>query len=513
MLKTITISDIGTKGINTDLPPWSLPPEFITDGINFSINTNTISGVRPLVKQSSPPSDVSAGYLVFLKSGDANTWLYCGDNIYTTDSVTWTDVSSGSYASQDRNAWSGGMLGKLAIVNNPEYTPEYIDPTAVTPAMTALQWDVSNTWSVAGYSCKVIRPYKNFLIALGPTEAGTYYPDAYRWSHPADTNGLPPSWDETDTAFLAGRAQLGGDGGEIVDGLQLRDSFVIYSKSSIDILDFTGDEFVFRRRSLSNSYGLVAQNAVVEVEGLHYFLADGDIVYTDGNDVKSAVYRKFKKRLASNMNVDNYHKSYAFKDEATRTIGFVVPEGTSTEPNIAYLYNYSEGTWTIREFGPTIFAAFGQLEYTEKTWGNTTSTWVDPDFAWGSNVDTPLNSLVMAIDSSNSDLVVPKNSLSGTSAYVERLGMALEGHDNVTTITRIYPHISGTQELQIQVGSQDKAGGAVRWKASQAFRPGVDRKIDVRTTGELHCWRITAEDSGSWEFSGMTVEYVPAGKR
>ena len=513
MPKKIQISDLGTKGINTDLPPWALPPEFITDGINFSINTSTISGVKPLVKQSSPPSDVSAGYLIPLKSVTDNLWLYCGDNIYTTDTVTWTDVSSGSYALQDRNNWSGGMFGKLAIVNNSEYTPEYIDPTAGTPAMTALPWDAANSWSVAGYSCKVIRPYKNFLIALGMTEAGTYYQDAYRWSHPADTNGLPPSWDETDTAYIAGRAQLGGDGGEIVDGLQLRDSFVLYSKFAVDILDFTGDEFVFRRRSLSNSFGLVAQNAVVEVNGMHYFLADGDIVWTDGNNIKSAVYKKFKKRLSANMNVANYHKSYAFKNEADKTIGFVVPEGDSTEPNIAYLYNYNEESWTIREFGPTIFAAFGQLDIDTKTWSNISSTWDAPDFSWGSTANTPLNSRVMAIDSSNSDLLVPKNELTGTTAYIERLGLPLEGHDSVATITRVYPHIKGTQEVQIQLGSQDNAASAVRWKPAVSFQPGTDRKIDIRTTGELHCWRITAEDSGDWEFSGMTVEYTNAGKR
>jgi len=96
---------------------------------------------------------------------------------------------------------------------------------------------------------------------------------------------------------------------------------------------------------------------------------------------------------------------------------------------------------------------------------------------------------------------------------IERTDFPLEGFDNVTTITRIYPHIEGTNPVQIQVGSQDKAGGAVSWKPVATFTPGKGRKIDIRSTGSLHAWRIQSIGEGNWGFSGMDIEYEFAGKR
>ena len=96
---------------------------------------------------------------------------------------------------------------------------------------------------------------------------------------------------------------------------------------------------------------------------------------------------------------------------------------------------------------------------------------------------------------------------------IERIGFPLEGHDDVTTITRVYPHLQGTQPLTIQFGSQKKAGGPVRWQPSVSFTPGVDRKVDLRTTGALHCWRLESVGFGNWEMSGMTLEYESGAKR
>ena len=67
--------------------------------------------------------------------------------------------------------------------------------------------------------------------------------------------------------------------------------------------------------------------------------------------------------------------------------------------------------------------------------------------------------------------------------------------------------------MSIQIGSQDYAGAPVRWKQETTFNPQTQRKIDVRTTGELHCWRIKSIDGDSFEMSGMDIEYENSGAR
>ena len=52
------------------------------------------------------------------------------------------------------------------------------------------------------------------------------------------------------------------------------------------------------------------------------------------------------------------------------------------------------------------------------------------------------------------------------------------------------------------------------WKPEVVFDPNADRKVDIRTTGVLHAYRIIARDVKSdFKISGMDILYVPAGRR
>jgi len=71
----------------------------------------------------------------------------------------------------------------------------------------------------------------------------------------------------------------------------------------------------------------------------------------------------------------------------------------------------------------------------------------------------------------------------------------------------------GSTPMRIRVGSQDRAGGVVRWKDWVEFDPSTDRKIDVRTTGALHCYRIESIGTGKFRFAGIDIEYEVDGVR
>ena len=107
---------------------------------------------------------------------------------------------------------------------------------------------------------------------------------------------------------------------------------------------------------------------------------------------------------------------------------------------------------------------------------------------------------------------------------IERIGFPLNTLGRVSTITRVYPHLISIDdsdqpaadqlEIYIQVGSQDYPGAAVRWKPAVRFRPYADRKVDIRSTGELHAFRVYSENSNKeWSLSGMDIEWIDSGKR
>jgi hypothetical protein len=92
--------------------------------------------------------------------------------------------------------------------------------------------------------------------------------------------------------------------------------------------------------------------------------------------------------------------------------------------------------------------------------------------------------------------------------------MPIGGHEGTTTITRVYPHIDGSSEVEIRFGSQQNAGGEILWAGGyRKFTPGKDRKIDIRTTGELHAYEIRSTGTDFFDLTGMDIEYSMAGAR
>lgn len=547
MPELLTISNAGIKGINSDIKPWELAPEYITSGVNFRIFAGSLrasggSDVWSLASTASPIVDefdnivvdefdnvlvdqlgitFNPGFLIPVATVAADYWIAAGrSDVKVFDGTIWTPIASaagyGSLGVDDELNWTGCMLGSIPVINNPQSHPEYWSPQSPGQILQPLSFDASNTWLAKGYSFKVIRSHKNFLFALNLTEGGVELPNSYRWSTAADINGLPFTWDETDLSALAGKAQLGGDAGTIIDGLSLRDAFAIYSENSITMLDYTGDEFVWKARELSSTIGLLAKDCVVEIKGTHYFLADGDIVKNDGNRIESVIHNRLRQRLSNSISSDYFTNSFAVKNDALKEAWFCVPENGAERPNVAYIYNWRDDSWAIRDLPEdTAFAAYGSQATGAETWDSWGGTWDEQGGVWGSRKITPLDDTIIGVNSADSSLLLLDPDLPSTdiNARIERTDFPLEGHRQVTTITRIYPHIEGSGPLLIQVGSQDYAGAAIRWTPSNEFTPGADRKIDVRTTGELHCWRIESIDAISFEFSGMDIEYSRNGLR
>jgi hypothetical protein len=100
-----------------------------------------------------------------------------------------------------------------------------------------------------------------------------------------------------------------------------------------------------------------------------------------------------------------------------------------------------------------------------------------------------------------------------SATYLQRTDLPIGGHEVNTTITRVYPYVEGTAKLEFRFGSQQHAGGPVSWAGGfRDFTPGKDRKIDVRTTGELHAFEVRSKD-GFFRLTGMDIEYSMAGSR
>ena len=524
--KFLQIKDFAKAGLNSDLMPWDLPGSFLTEVSNIRVKNDSLTPFGGNALYVDLPVDFFPGFILGTNSS-IKFWLIAGrDAVYAYDGSTLSDISSAiGYAGiSSEELWQGCLLASIPILNNPNHYPEYWSPQNGAQILRPLPWDASNTWQDVGETAKVIRSHKQYLFALGlESVALGEVPDGVRWSAPADINGLPPTWDHLDTTQVAGFTTLGGGGGSIVDGLGLRDAFVVYRESGIDVFDFVGGQFIWSIRSLSNTVGLVAPDAIAEVKGKHFFIGDGDILMNDGNQIQSMLHNRIRSRFVSNFDADNFSRSYAVRHSNASEVWFFVPEAGHDFPNLIYMYNWRDDTWSIRDAPEAPMSAYGAQSTPPITWGSIGGTWDNVLGKWSQSQISPLDdSLITCIQPEGAGLSGSLKHLSLTtgavissfSSVIERTGFALEGLGKVNTITRIYPHVSGEGPIQIEVGSQDYPGAPTRWKAPVSFNPSTDRKVDVRTTGELHCFRISTQDSDTiWRISGIDIEYVDAGLR
>lgn len=136
------------------------------------------------------------------------------------------------------NQWTGTSLSGIPILN--------VGDTSKYP----MTWDLNTAnkfvdlanWPANQY-CKSLRAFKNYLVALHVKKGATIYPFMVKWSSPADPGAVPATWDASDATNDAGETDLAEGGDVIVDGLQLRDCFMIYKESSCWRMDFTGGPY------------------------------------------------------------------------------------------------------------------------------------------------------------------------------------------------------------------------------------------------------------------------------
>ena len=103
--------------------------------------------------------------------------------------------------------------------------------------------------------------------------------------------------------------------------------------------------------------------------------------------------------------------------------------------------------------------------------------WNKGQASWHLAGDQPFNGTLFAVNEGTIYNIDPQLPDEAPVSYVARTDMPIGGHEANTTITRIYPLIEGTSEVEMRFGSQQYAGGPVKWAGGwKTFRPGQGAK-------------------------------------
>ena len=525
-------NNLAEVGIITDQLPMQLPANAWSAGNNVRFTDNKVEKTTgwEVYRDTGLNWDGGSGEQVYwaipYNDGTSALWIYAGlKDVRVYDGATDKEITraSADYSAAALTNWTGGIISNILVINNGVDLPQSWDGDFSTPSKLI---DLAN-FSTQADRCGVIRVYKNYLIALDVTKSSIRYRSLVKWSDSAALGQLPGSWDATDATTDAGETDLSEKTkdvniGALIDCLPLRNTNIVYSDSQVWAMDFIGGQFVFNFRQIFKNNGILSRRCVQEFEGKHFVVGNGDVYVHDGNTLKSVIDAKRRRFLFDDIDADNYQTTYVFANYSAKEMWICYPksESPSSLPNKALIWNWTNGTWGQKDlpegtYGtPHISSGIVDTSITSDAWSANTDTWLTVNRHWDLQAYSPQEqSPLICADKlykgDSTDTHAGTNMISS----VERTDIPIGEDDLTVRIKALYPKMSGSDAVNVYVGTHSAPGDSPSYAAPVSFIPGTSKKVDVRKTGTHMAVKFESTGDQSWCLYGYDTEIEPVGRR
>lgn len=528
----IPVVSTDTVGIIADISPHDLPLPAWSAGRNVRMvdgRVEKISGHKPsFVPAIEPkfllPFQHATGYW-WLYAGDTAAYAYQGGNSYEITR------SSGGYNGTN-DVWSGGVLNGIPVLNIPTSVPQQWTNPGPTSRLTDLANWPSN-WRAAN-----VKPFGNYLVALGVSKGAQPQPYNVNWSHPAEPGTVPISWDIADPTRDAGEVTLADTEGFIVNQLAFGDANLIYKEDSVYSMQWVGGEYIFDfKRLFKENIGLLMPNGLCSFtppgKGVHHMVfAPNDVIIHDGRSVTPIFEGRMRKWLFANLDSNNFKNTFIINNIQMKEIWICFPLVGSTWPNCALIWNYANNTTSIRDLPNATCAAIGQITevssgQTQVSWDADLGSWDADTSTWGSSAYQPVTSrLLMGSLAGGRKTYVMDLGMQfedfNYNSFVERTGLTIVGQTQGKTIedseivkllTEVWMRVQGNvgTVLNVFVGVQDDRGESPVWHGPYPFIVGVDKKVNPLVSGRIVSVRVESDAASNWQLHGYDLNIIPAG--
>lgn len=505
-----TIDNCGV-GIAADLSPEELGNGVWSYAQNIRFNNGYAERFKGTSQAFTTPS-VTPYFITPYTTTTARYWVHAGISaIYSDDGVTRANITGTAPTGAIDDRWTGGPVNGVLILNNGVDKPMSWAGTGTLATLGG--WD--SLWRATA-----MRPFKNFIVALGITKSGVSYPNMVKWCTTLTPGSVSAAgdWDETNPAKDAGEQDLAETPDILVDCMPLGDTNVIYKERSMYAMTYIGAPYIFRFQRLPGDQGMLARGCGVQTPFGHLVLTAGDVVLNTGQGINSVANGLVRKYIFNNINSTYYKRSFVTANPQKNEVWICFPFGDATSCNKACVWNWIDKTWAFRDITNATYGAFGQinLAVTGSTWNADSGAWNSDATAWNENEYSPAEArLLMCHTTPIISLVDTGSSEFGSliSANATRTGMHFGDPYSVKTITAIRPKIDGTYgtQVSIEVGASMYPDSSPTWSAAQTFTLGQSIKVDSFATGRFLSVRFSNADYASWRMKSFDIEYIKRG--
>jgi hypothetical protein len=447
------------------------------------------------------------------------TALYAhSDNAVVTPSGSTATTDDDYGANTSSRRWMTTNLNGLVVATNGFDTPQMWPLSGGIPS-TATPFMQLRNWPNSSYTCKSIRSFRTFLIGLNWSR-DNQEPRLVKWSTEASSGNPPSTWSEIDNTLDAGEFELADTAGDIIDGLPLGDSFLIYKEDAVYIMNYVGTPYIFSFKLLSPTVGALSKDAIAEYDGGHFFIGNSDCYTCNGQTVTPLLPNRVRRAMFEDLSGDNYQKCFVAADYVRNEMLACFPRSGSSVVDKALIWNWKDNTFSFRDLPDTSFINHGIIDITTgATWNGNTNIWNDGIGNWGErNYDNVKKNLVF-LDVTNTkifrDSFGNQKDTTNMTSYIERSGYDLGDPSSVKFVRAVYPQmdVSGNDSVNIYIGRQMSTEEAITWEGPIEFNPNTQSKVSCRVSGKYFGFKVESTTDVDWKLHGVAFDVQPSGAR
>jgi len=521
---------LNPNGINKDLRPYELSDDKWSDGNNIQFKDSKTKKVKGHKEVFGTPT-VAPHWLLPFTTPTTNFWIYAGlSGIHKVTGTTHTNITRQTddvdvpYTATT-GSWNGGVLGGVAILNNGSDAPQQFG-SASSKCEALDNWGGYNSAGASGntdivWKTSVMRPFKQFLVALNITEGSNKYPYRVRWSHPAEGGTVPASWQVSGTSD-AGYVDLSQTNGWVVDCLPLKDINVVYKEDSVWGMSYEGGQSVFRFFEMFSDAGILSSRCVKGFGDKHFVVTNGDVYIHNSQTKESIIDSQMKESLFDSINPDFFTQTFVAPNYSANEmwVCFVSNENSDTTPyaDKAYVWNWVDNSWSVRDIPNTAHIGWGIIDTTTES-----GQWDDDDYSWSSDGESwdnrgynPSKTSMLFLGTKDTKFYEGNTTSTANGSNiafsVEKTGMLLD-YPGVKSVKKIVPRLTSTQDVDFYVGTEMITNSGVVWKGPYTFTPGTHSEIPVRASGTYISVKAETNNDTGVELDNLEIHWSPAGVR
>ena len=317
------------------------------DGLNFIVQTVPSATTFTVTMASNSGATANGGGATltpYETVGPAEQTYGYGWGAGTWSREGWNEAASASDVTLEPGLWSLDNFGEVliaTIANGKTFTWNAGATNATTVRASTTTSGFSTASNPTATRVTLVSPTTRHLVHLGTEttigDTSTQDDMFIRFSDQEDIN------DYTATAInSAGDFRL-QDGTKIMGAIKAKETILVFTDNALYTMKFIGAPFTFGFEQVGTNCGLIGKNAVVEQDGVAYWISNNGFFLYDGT-VKSLPC-SVEDFVYDNFDTTKGQQVYAgLNNLYTEIIWYYPTQGADF--NDAYVvYNYGEGVW------------------------------------------------------------------------------------------------------------------------------------------------------------------------